>query len=315
MVMVGFPKWPMAPEPVTVPGPSQTPWRQVATDRLDLHFADEGPTSGPVALLLHGWPDAPQTWAPVAAALNAAGWRTLRPYLRGFGPTRFLSEETPRSGQITALAADALALADGLGIRRFAVIGHDWGARTAYVLAAIAPDRIRACIALSVGYGGSGQLALRQAQNYWYQWYFCLPQGAAALADDRRGFCRHLWQAWSPGWTVPDDMFAEAAAAFDAPDWLAVTLHSYRQRWGHAAGDPFYAPLEERIAALPPIQVPALVIHGAQDSCNDPATSQACDAFLGPYARCLLPGVGHFPQREAPGQVSEAVLATLAHVG
>ncbi|MFG1478356.1 alpha/beta hydrolase [Xanthobacter sp. V4C-4] len=281
--------------------------RRILTDRLELHVFDDGPADGPVALLLHGWPDAPQTWAAVAARLNAAGWRTLRPYLRGFGPTRFLAPGTPRSGQITALAADALALADGLGLARFAVIGHDWGARTAYTLAALAPERVSACVALSVGYGGGGLPTLQQARNYWYQWYFCLPQGAAALAADRHGFCRALWQTWSPGWTVPDAAFAAAADAFDAPDWLAVTLHSYRQRWGHADGDPHYDDLEETMRRQPAITVPALVIHGSDDACNDAATSQPRDAFRGPYRRLVLPGIGHFPQREAGPAVSSAI--------
>ncbi len=286
-------------------------WRRLATDRLEIHFADEGPLSGPVALLLHGWPDGPQCWTPVSAALNAAGWRTLRPHLRGFGPTRFLSAQTARSGQVSALAADALALVDGLGIRRFAVVGHDWGARTAYALGALAPERVGALVALSVGYGVTGTPALKQAQNYWYQWFLCLPQGATALAADREAFCRHLWQVWSPGWTVPDRAFAEVAAGFAGADWLAVTVHAYRQRWGHAPDDAAYAGLEERLATLPAIASPSLILHGARDACNDASTSQARERFTGPYERHLLPGIGHFPQREVPEQVAHMALTWL----
>lgn len=149
----------------------------VRTELLELHYLDFGPRYGPVAILLHGWPDDPYTWAAVSNLLNSSGWRTIAPYLRGFGPNRFLSEETLRSGQITALASDALALADQLSLPEFTVIGHDWGARTAYAVATLAPSRVSGCVALSVGYGAA-PLSLSQAQQFWYQWFFATPQGS-----------------------------------------------------------------------------------------------------------------------------------------
>ncbi|ACO78386.1 Alpha/beta hydrolase fold protein [Azotobacter vinelandii CA] len=289
--------------------------RQLRTARLHLHYADSGPADGPVAVLLHGWPDSILGWSDLVAALNAAGWRTLVPFLRGFGPNRFLAPDTPRSGQACAIAADVEALADGLDIERFALIGHDWGARASYALAALRSERIERLVALSVGHAPPAPLGLRQAQNYWYHWYFALPRGEAALREDPRALCRHLWQSWSPGWAFPDSLFEAAAQAFDNPDWIAVTLHSYRQRWGFAAGDPAHATWEGRLAQGLPIPVPTLVLHGADDRCNDPSTSADASLFVGRYRRLLLPGVGHFPQREAPETVSAAVLDWLGTPG
>lgn len=281
----------------------------VDTDVLHLHCLDTGPRDGPVVFLLHGWPDDAHTWEAVASGLNAAGWRTIAPYLRGFGPNRFRANDTPRSGQLTALASDVLALADALGVPRFSVIGHDWGARTAYILAALASARVNHCVALSVGYGGAGRPSLLQAQQFWYQWFFALPQGEAELRADRRALCRHLWRAWSPSWRFDDSGFERTAAAFDNPDWLAITLHGYRHRWGLAGPDPRHAALESRLAGSPRIAVPTLVLHGEDDRCIVPDSSLGAERwFSGAYRRVGLPGVGHFPQREVPQTVAEAAL-------
>jgi pimeloyl-ACP methyl ester carboxylesterase len=277
------------------------------TDTLDLHFVDTGPRDGPAALLLHGWPDDVHTWEGVAAHLNSQGWRTVVPYLRGFGPNRFRSADTPRSGQLTALASDVLALANRLDLERFALIGHDWGARTAYVLAALHPERLTHCVALSVGYGTTGAPSLLQAQQFWYQWFFALPHGEAALREDRRAVTRHLWQSWSPSWHVDDTTFSRTAAAFDNPDWLDVTLHGYRHRWGLVDGDARHAAADQRLATVPPITVPTLVLHGDDDRCIVPASSASNAAFRGAWRRDLLPGVGHFPQREATDEVARRV--------
>ncbi|MDX3894659.1 alpha/beta hydrolase [Pusillimonas sp.] len=278
---------------------------------LDIHYADQGPRDGQPVFLLHGWPDSPHAWLHVARTLNQAGLRTVIPYLRGFGPTRFRAEATARSGQITALAQDVLDLADALGVERFSVVGHDWGARTAYALAALAPRRIARCVALSVGYGG-GTPAHRQAQQFWYQWYFATPQGEAALAGDRRGLCRYLWRQWSPHWESSGQDFDEAAPAFDNTDWLAVTLHGYRHRWGLAEADPRYAELEARLAPLPPIQIPTMLIHGEADGCILPQSSEGLEGRFAKYERVLLPDVGHFPQREAAADVAALALRWLS---
>lgn len=277
------------------------------TDRLALHYRDSGPGDGPVAILLHGWPDSIDTWETLRGELNAAGWRTLVPYLRGFGPNRFLNAGTPRSGQLSAIADDTLALADRLGVDRFAVIGHDWGARAAYILAALHPERVSHCVALAVGYAPAGPLPLPQVRNYWYHWYFHTPEGQTRLTENRRALCRYLWALWAPDWRDQGVAFEAAAPAFDNPDWAAITLHSYQQRWGNATADPAYRHWEERLAAFPAITVPSLVLHGRHDACNDPLTSENRDGFQGAYRRELI-DAGHFPHREAPTVVNPLIL-------
>ncbi|TCS38010.1 pimeloyl-ACP methyl ester carboxylesterase [Paucimonas lemoignei] len=288
-----------------------SPLQSVHTGLLEIHYADTGPRDGEPVILLHGWPDGIATWSATAAALNAAGFRTIAPYLRGFGPNRFLHDDTPRSAQITALAQDVLDLADLLGLPRFAMVGHDWGARTGYVLAAQAAHRLTRYVSLSIGYGSSS-LSFRQAQQFWYQWFFAHPQGVAALQQDRRALCRSLWQSWSPGWRLSDAEFDAVAGGFDNPDWLDITLHGYRHRWGLADADPRYANLETRQQQMPAIAVPTLLIHGADDGCITLDSSAGSHAwFTGEYQRIVLPGVGHFPQREAAAQTAELIVEWL----
>jgi pimeloyl-ACP methyl ester carboxylesterase len=248
--------------------------------------------------------------------LAAAGYRTICPWLRGFGETHFRDAATPRSGQLSALGLDVLDFADALGLARFAVVGHDWGARAAYIAAALQPDRVTTCIALSVGWGTNDPaqpLSLAQSRNSWYHWFLATPRGEAALRDSRREFTRFLWSTWSPNWHFSGAEFEATAAAFDNPDWFAVALTSYRHRWGWAAGDPAYADADRALNPAPVIRTPTLVLHGDADACNAPATSEGREAmFAGPYRRTLVPGAGHFPQRESPAFVAAAILDWLS---
>ncbi|MBV9655523.1 MAG: alpha/beta hydrolase [Acetobacteraceae bacterium] len=291
----------------------------MATPTLDVAVEETGPDAGSPLLLLHGWPDDARTWDRMLPALHAAGLRTIVPYLRGFGPTRFRDRDAMRSGQLSALGRDVLELADALGLRRFAVLGHDWGARAAYIAACLAPDRVSRCIAISVGWGTNTpdqHLSLVQAQNYWYHWLMALPRGEEIVRNDRRAYTRHIWTIWNPGWTVSDAEFDETAASFDNPDWADVTLHSYRSRWNNAPSDPSCAALEQRLAAAPIIQVPTLMLHGGADPVNGPATSEGKEQlFSGSYRRVVLPGLGHFPQRQDQDAVLREVLAFLAEDG
>jgi len=280
-----------------------------STPLLDIAYEAAGPADGSPVVLLHGWPDDPRTWDRVLPALHAAGLRTVVPWLRGFGATRFRSEETPRTGQITALARDLLALADALGLQRFRVVGHDWGARATYTAACLAPDRIERAAALSVGWNGiaPGQaLPMPQVRNYWYQWYMATDRGAELVRNDRATYTRYLWTLWNPDWPVSDTEFAATASSFANPDWPAITLHSYRQRWGFAPGDPAYEADEARIKADPRIHVPMLCLHGSDDPASGPGTSEGREGFfLGPYERHVLPGAGHFPQRQRSEEVGK----------
>ncbi len=295
---------------------SSSPLKAVSTRLLEVAYEVSGPEGGRPAILLYGWPDDIRTWDRSLPALHAQGWKTIVPYLRGFGATRFLSASTQRSGQLAALGQDVVDLADALGLDRFAVAGHDWGARAAYIAASLAPHRISHCVALSVGYATNDPrqpLSLRQARNYWYHWYMAVDRGEAALRTERRAFTRFLWQTWSPNWSFSQADFERTAASFENPDWADVVLHSYRHRWGFVAGDPMYDALEKKLTPAPPITVDTLVIHGAADSCNDPATSEGREPFFqGRYQRVVLPGLGHFPQRESSevGPIIAEFLAT-----
>jgi pimeloyl-ACP methyl ester carboxylesterase len=290
----------------------------VRTDLLEIAYDDGGPPDGPPVLLVHGWPDSPRTWEDVAAELNDAGFRTIVPALRGFAPTRFLAADTPRTAQIVALAQDALDLLDALGLDRVALVGHDWGARAAYALAALAPERLSALVAVSVGYEPGGTLAtpsFEQARLWWYQWFQTLDAGAEAVRQDPIGFARLQWDTWSPNCWYDEAEFTTTAAAFDHPDFVPITLHGYRVRWGASPRDPAYDELEQRMAAVRTIGVPTLMIHGGADTCVAPEGSEGkAGHFTGPYRRVVVPGAGHFVPREAPGTVAELVAEHLRAV-
>jgi pimeloyl-ACP methyl ester carboxylesterase len=287
----------------------------VSTPRLDIAYLEWNPQGARTAVLVHGWPDSPESWNAVAARLAQAGYRVLCPALRGFGPTRFRDAHTPRSGELAALGRDLLDFIDALCLAQPALIGHDWGARAAANACCLRDDAASHLVLLSVGYGTNAPdqpLTLGQARNYWYHWFMATPRGQQAVENDRRAFTRMMWETWSPqGWYDEAD-FEEAAQAFDNPDWAEVVVHSYRHRWGFAEGDPAYAADGARLNPAPTLSVPTLVLHGGADTCNQPATSLGKERFFtGRYARQELEGVGHFPQRESPEAVAEAVLRFL----
>ena len=294
----------------------------VRTSLLETTYLTAGPASGTPVILLHGWPDDALTWHEVTPALAAAGHFVMAPFLRGCGPTRFLNADTPRSGQLSALGQDVIDFADSLGLNRFALAGHDWGARAAAIATTElqASGRVTHLVLISVGYGTndpSQALPIRQVHNYWYHWYMALPRGAALVRGERRTLARYMWDAWgAPGWRLPDAAFAELAESFENPDWAEVVLHSYRHRWGLAEGDVRYDALERRLNPAPRVTVPTLVLHGEADRCNDPATSAGKEQFFtGAYRRMLIPGVGHFPQREAAAVTAEAIVSWVNRTG
>ena len=285
----------------------------VNTSVLRVGYEEYNPGASKTAILVHGWPDSTRSWAGVAPLLAQSGWRVLVPSLRGFSPTTFLSADTPRTGQLAALGRDLLEFIDALQLVRPALVGHDWGARAAANACGLSPGIASQLAMLSVGYGTNDpkqNLSLEQARNYWYHWYVATPRGERTVHDDRRNFTRMMWDTWAPsGWYAADE-FEATADAFDNPDWPDVVLHSYRHRWGHAAGDVHYAQDDAKLNPAPLLAVPTLVLHGAQDSCNPPSSSDnKAHFFTGPYRRQLIEGVGHFPQREAPQQVAHALLS------
>jgi pimeloyl-ACP methyl ester carboxylesterase len=294
------------------------PLRHVVTPTLDIAFEEAGPAPGAPAtlpvILLHGWPYAPRGYDAAVAILTAAGRRCILPYLRGFGATRFRDAATPRSGQQAALGQDLLALMDALAISRAVLAGYDWGGRAACVVAALWPERV-AGLVTGAGYAiqdiaaAARPAPAAQEHRWWYQYYFHTPRGEAGLAADRRGIARLLWRLWSPDWAFDDATFAASAAAFDTPDFVAVTIHSYRHRFGYAADDPALAALEACLAGRPRIAVPAIALHGASDGVAPVEGSAGHGAFFtGPYERRVLARTGHNPAQEAPAAFARAVL-------
>ena len=287
----------------------------VDTSKLRVGYQEWNPDAQRTIVLLHGWPDSPRCWNEVAPRFAQAGWRVLAPALRGFAPTTFLDAATPRTGQLAALGRDLLEFCDALQLRRPVLVGHDWGSRAAANACGLRADAASHLVMISTGYGTNvpGQsISLEQARNYWYHWFMATPRGERTVRADGRAFARIMWDTWAPaGWYRPEE-FEATAAAFDNEDWAAVTLHSYRHRWGHAAGDPDYAADDAALDPAPVLAVPTLVLHGEADSVNLPAMSAGKERyFSGRYQRLTLPGVGHFPPREAPAAVAQAILEFL----
>src|SRR5215813_3968547 len=259
------------------------------TDTLEIAYEDSGPTDAETIFLLHGFPYDPRAYDAVVARLVEAGYRTIVPYLRGYGPTRFLKAETPRSGQQAALAHDLLALMDALKIERATHVGYDWGGRAACILAALFPQCVR-CLVSQGGYnihdipGSVVPAAPEQEYRFWYQYYFHTERGRAGLAAHRREFCRLLWRLWSPNFSFDDATYERTAVSFDNPDFVDVVIQSYRHRYGYAPGDPALEPIEQQLAAQPKITVPTIVLHGAADGVGPPRqTDPHARFFTGPY--------------------------------
>lgn len=288
--------------------------RIVRAGVLDIAYVEHGPAEGVPAVLMHGYPDDIHAHDGVVPLLAAAGFRVIVPYLRGYGPTRFLDPATPRSGEQAALGADLLALLDALSTPSAYLAGYDWGGRACCIVAALWPDRVRGLVTVG-GYNIQNIAAANapgdpeQELRYWYQWYFATPRGEAGLAANRAALHRMLWQMWSPNYRFDDATYDETAASFDNPDHVAVVIHSYRHRYGLVAGDPAYAAIEARLARHPKITVPTIVLEGAADGVTPPAPEGAhAGRFTQLIGVRLLDGVGHFLPREAPAAVAQAIL-------
>jgi pimeloyl-ACP methyl ester carboxylesterase len=286
----------------------------VTTPTLKIAYETGGPSDGIPVLLLHGWPDDVRTYDRVTPPLWAAGFRTLAPCLRGFGETSFLSKDTIRSGEIVAMAQDAIDLADTLKLHKFAVIGHDWGARIAYALAILIPQRVTRMATMAVGWQ-PGELptpGLKQAQAYWYQWFMATERGRETVRRNGKAFARIQWNNWSPPGWFDDVEFERTAKSFENPDWPEITWHSYSVRWGEAEKDPRYTELDRHVSTAQSISVPTLMIQGSSDAVTLPESTEGKEGyFTGGYARQVIPSVGHFPTREAPEAVNKLIMEFL----
>ncbi|WP_176594661.1 alpha/beta hydrolase [Sphingobium sp. EM0848] len=292
-------------------GPSM---ERITAGVLDVSYVAAGPLDGPPVLLLHGWPYDIHAFDEVMPMLAAQGFRAIAPYLRGHGPTRFLSTETMRNGQPAALAMDALKLMDALKIERAVLAGFDWGGRTADIVAALWPERVKGLVAVS-GYlignqaAGKQPLAPEAELQWWYQFYFATERGRLGYERNSRDFNRLIWKLASPQWKFDDATFNRSAQAFDNPDHVAIVIHNYRWRLGLVDGERQYDAIEQRLAAAPAIGVPTITMEGDANGAPHPLPSAYRAKFTGKYEhRAITGGIGHNLPQEAPRDFAQAII-------
>ena len=298
------------------PGTNTTfaPLKQIDAGLLNVSYAEAGPPNGPPVILLHGWPYDIHSFVDVTPQLAAQGYRVIVPSLRGYGATRFLSGETMRNGQPAALALDAVALMDALKIEKATLAGFDWGARTANIVAALWPERVRAMVSVSgylIGSQQAGKMPLppKAELQWWYQFYFATERGREGYDKYRHDFAKLIWQLASPKWNFDDATFDRSATAFDNPDHVAVSIHNYRWRLGLAEGEARYDEYENKLAAAPVIGVPTITMEGDANGAPHPEPAAYAKMFSGRYShRNIKGGIGHNLPQEAPREFAEAVL-------
>ena len=290
----------------------------VQTPVLSIGYEEHGDPSGFPIMLLHGFPYDIRSWDEVAPPLAEAGYWVLVPYLRGYGSTTFLSPDAPRMAEQAAIAQDVVDFAEALQISRFATAGFDWGNRAACITSILHPELVKAQVAIG-GYSVQDTVnaekpasALDEA-NRWYQWYFNTDQGRAGLEENRRGIVRHLWETWSPKWTYTDEAFGRSAPSFDNPDFVEISLHSYRHRHRNAPGEERFLEVERELARGPQIKVPSIVLRGADSGFGAPLQEPTEDEkrFPGLVARRIVQGAGHDLPVQRPDAVVSALLELL----
>jgi len=289
--------------------------KQIDAGPLNIGYVEEGPANGPVVILLHGWPYDIHSYIDVVPMLTKAGYRVIVPHLRGYGTTRFLDPNAVRNGEPAALAADTVALMDALRIDKAILAGYDWGARTADIVAALWPQRVKGLVSVS-GYLIGSQEAGKQPlppsaeQQWWYQFYFATERGRVGYEKNRHDFAKLIWQTASPQWRFDDSTFDRSAAALENPDHAAITVHNYRWRLGLAQGEAQYAGLEARLAAFPSISVPTITMEGDANGAPHPDPASYAKRFTGKYKHQLITGgIGHNLPQEAPRAFADAVIA------
>ncbi|MFK4446837.1 pimeloyl-ACP methyl ester carboxylesterase [Caballeronia udeis] len=287
--------------------------KNIATSLLDITYDEQGNADGWPVVLLHGFPYDIHAYDDVAPFLVSEGARVITPYLRGYGPTRFLAPAALRSGQQAALGADLLSLLDALQIEQAVLSGYDWGGRAACIVAALYPARARGLVSVN-GYNIQNLATAMQPASpdkehrLWYQYYFHSERGRAGLTGNRRAFCRLLWSLWSPTWGFDDNTYARSASAFDNPDFVDVVIHSYRHRFGLVDGDPQFDDMERRLSAMPSITVPTITLEGDADGVTPRGRPAGLQRFTGRYENRVVPNAGHNLPQEAPEAFARAVL-------
>jgi pimeloyl-ACP methyl ester carboxylesterase len=303
-------------KPAIKPGTNKSfgPLKQIDAEVLNVGYAEAGPSSGPVVILLHGWPYDIHSFVDVTPLMAARGYRVIVPYVRGYGTTRFLSTETFRNGQPSALAADTVALMDALKIDRVILAGFDWGARTANIIAALWPERCKAMVSVSgylIGSQAAGKMPLppKNELEWWYQFYFATERGRAGYEKYTKDFAKLIWQIASPKWRFDNATFERSAAAFNNPDHVGIVIHNYRWRLGLAEGESKYDAFEKRLGEFPVITVPTITLQGDADGAPRPDPASYAKKFSAKYShRAIKGGIGHNLPQEAPQAFAQAVL-------
>jgi pimeloyl-ACP methyl ester carboxylesterase len=288
--------------------------KQIDAGVLDVGYVEAGPSDGPAAILLHGWPYDIHSFDEVTPRLASAGFRVIVPYARGYGSTSFLSSGTPRTGQPSALAVDTIALMDALNVKQATVAGFDWGARTADIVAALWPDRVKGIVSVSgylIGSQEAGKMPLppKAELQWWYQYYFATERGREGYDKYRREFAKLIWELASPKWKFDDATFARSAAAFDNPDHVDIVIHNYRWRLGLARGDPSLDQFEAKLATAPQVSVPTITLEGDENGAPHLEPAAYAKKFSGKYLHRLVKGgIGHNLPQEAPEAFAQAVV-------
>ncbi|MEM7733823.1 MAG: alpha/beta hydrolase [Pseudomonadota bacterium] len=296
-----------------------TTLRHIEACVLDIGYFEAGPADGPVVMLMHGWPYDAHCYLDVMELLAAKGVRSVAPFLRGFGPTRFLSDATMRSGEQAAIGADVLALMDALSIETATLAGFDWGGRAACIATAVAPGRVTGLVSCGVGYNiqniacANDPGPVEEEARYWYIYMFHTERGRVQLTSDPHRFGRFIWQLWSPNWAFDDATYDLTAASFENPDYVDIVIHSYRHRFGGVPGDPGVAHIEETLARQPNITVPTVILQGEDDTVDPPSVGEPFRSKFTSHYECrVLSRVGHNPPQEDPAAFAAAVLDVIA---
>jgi pimeloyl-ACP methyl ester carboxylesterase len=302
--------------PAIKPGTNTSfgPLKQIDAGVLSVGYAEAGPVNGPPVILLHGWPYDIYSFVDVAPLLASAGYRVIVPYVRGYGTTRFLSSETFRNGQPSAVALDTIAFMDALKIKTAILAGFDWGARTANIIGALWPERCKAMVSVSgylIGSQAAGRVPLppKAELQWWYQYYFATERGRAGYEKYRHDFAKLIWQLASPKWNFDDATFDRSAASFENPDHAQIVIHNYRWRLGIVDGETRYDDLEKRLAEAPVITVPTITMEGDANGASHPDPSSYAKKFSGKYShRTINGGIGHNLPQEAPKAFADAIV-------
>ena len=288
--------------------------KQIDAGQLNIGYADVGPAKGRTVILLHGWPYDIHCYTDASKLLAAAGYRVIVPYLRGYGTTRFRSDDAVRNGQQAVIAVDIVALMDALGIDKALIGGCDWGARTANIIAALWPERCKGMVSVSgylIGSQAANQMPLPPAAElqWWYQYYFATERGRLGYAANREDFARLIWRTASPRWNFDNATFERTAQAFTNPDHVAIVIHNYRWRLGLASGESVYDPLEAKLATAPVISVPTITLEGDANGAPHPEPAAYAAKFTGKYThRRIEGGIGHNLPQEAPQAFANAII-------